>query len=779
MSPATSTHADVIGTRFPRPDARAKAAGRVAYISDIEVPGMLHAAAVRSPHPRARVISFDKTEALRIPGVVAVLSADEFGEHHPLKGFPQSPAVQKLVTNSPMFTGDQVGAVVAESAEAAVAAADLVAVEYEVLVPLLDAELALTGVDQLYDDAPGNLAGPSVSFTRGDFEGALAQAARVFEHEFHTQRQCASTIEPMGCLCDWDADGRLRVTTHLDNLFHLREQMAQVLDIAEDRILVTAPEAMGASFGLKNSMLAGLEPLCAILSRHVGRPVRMLLSPEESLTTTVTRHPARIKLTTAVDGDGNLLARSADVLIDSGSAGFGYVVVNSMVGKWATLYRTPHLRFNGAAVYTNHVPAGAYRGVGTAQIHFAMESQIDEIARTLGIDPIDYRLRHTLREGDTLLGGTPVRALGVAECLDRGRAAIGWDTPLDRSSDRFARGRGMALGLHHAGFTGLIPGLVERSICRARLIDGGRRVAIHLAAIDKGQGAKATMLAIAAETLHCGLADVVLDDVDSSAPYDALGAEASRSTYVQGRAVQAACTQLAGHLVEAAARRWNVPAGQLHVRNGSVHTTEDTRLITFAELAAEHPEVSDVVAEATYQPDDHDPLPVISADFCEVEVDRLTGVVKVISFVAAQDIGRVINRLGAEGQVEGGVHHGIGFALSEGLEYEAGQPVNGNFVGYRVLMATDMPDITTILVERQDPEGGPFGAKGIGTGVIPAIAPTVANAIRDAVGVRPLCSPITPARIVAMLDEISAADISPKMPAAATTETLVGRPVDA
>jgi CO/xanthine dehydrogenase Mo-binding subunit len=239
------------------------------------------------------------------------------------------------------------------------------------------------------------------------------------------------------------------------------------------------------------------------------------------------------------------------------------------------------------------------------------------------------------------------------------------------------------------------------------------------------------------------------------APYDALGAEASRSTYVQGRAVQAACTRLAGHLIDAAANRWGVPADQLTVAGGSVRTADGTRQLAFTELAAE---LREVVAEATYQPEDRDPLPVVSADFCEVEVDRWTGVVRVISFVAAQDIGRVINLLGAEGQIEGGIHHGLGFALTEGLEYEAGQPLNGNFVGYRVLMATDMPAVTPILVERQDPEGGPFGAKGIGTGVIPAIAPAAANAIRDALGIRPLRTPITPARIVEMLDDLPDAD---------------------
>ncbi|WP_310961276.1 xanthine dehydrogenase family protein molybdopterin-binding subunit [Nocardioides terrisoli] len=742
------TGTGVVGRRFSRPDALAKASGRVDYLSDTRVPGMLEAAVVRSPFPRARVISVDTSEALAVPGVVAVVRAEDLGLVHPVRPFPESPQVQGVLTDSPMFVGDAVAAVVAQTRRAAQDAAALVFVDYEELRPILDPEESLRAEDQLFPQASGNLAGPRSDFERGDFDGALARASRVFVHEFETQRQCASTIEPMGCICTWHADGRIDVVTHLDNIFHMREQLAEVLGVDESTVVVTPPEALGATFGLKNSLIPSLEPLCALLSRHTGHPVRLLLTPEESMTTTVTRHPARIKLTTGVAEDGALLARGAEVLLDSGAYGFGYIVINSMAGKWATLYHTENLRFRGAAVYTNQVPCGAYRGVGTAQIHFAMESQIDEIARELGVDPIEYRMRHAIRPGDLLPGGTPVRALGLEECVARGKEAIGWNTPIPHSDGRFARGRGMALGLHHAGFTNLIPGLIERSICRARLIDGGRRIAVHIAAVDKGQGAIGTMMAVAAQTLHCELDGIVVDPVDTSAPYDALGAEASRSTYVQGRAVQGACTELQDAIVGAAARRLGIPVGGLTVEDGWVVAGDD-RLLAFADVAED---LVDVVVEHEYTPTDLDPLPVVAADFCEVEVDRLTGVVRVLRFVAVQDAGKVINVLGAEGQIEGGVHHGLGYALTETLEIEDGQPMNGNFAGYRVLMAPDMPEIEPILVETVDEEAGPFGAKGLGTGVIPAVAAAAANAIRDALGVRPLRVPITPARVIELLD---------------------------
>lgn len=738
--------APLCGTRFPRVDARAKAEGTARYLGDTTVPGMLEAAVVRSPFPRATVTSIDFGPALEMPGVVCVLGPDDVADTRPTRAFPQSPAVQRVLTDAPMFVGDAVAAVVARDLATARAAASQVIVEYAELVPLLDPAESESG-EQLYPQAPGNLAGPPVAFDRGDVDTAMAGAARVFVDEYRVQRQCAQTIEPMGCICDWTDPGTLHVITHLDNVFHLREQIADVLAVDEDVVRIRTPQTLGATFGLKNGIMASFEPLCALLSRRAGAPVRLVLSAEENISTTVTRHAGTLRLTTGVDADGNLLARTADVLLDSGAYGFGYIVAISMMGKWATLYRTPHLRFRGRSVYTNHVPAGAYRGVGTAQLHVAMESQIDDIARALGVDPLDYRLRHVLRAGDHLPKGTPVRALGIEECVQRGAAAIGWaDRPMNEPGSRFVRGIGAAFGLHHAGLTGALPGISESSTCRARLAPDGR-VVLEVAAVDKGQGALSTLQAVAGDTLGIGFDQIVVESIDSHVtPFDLMGAEASRTTYVTGRAVQDACEHLREMLVAAAAGRSGHPPATLRVTEGAV--VGDGVRIPFPELAAD---LAGKRADGAFTPQDHDPLPVVSADFCEVEVDTFTGVVRVLRFVAAQDVGRALNVLGCEGQIEGGVHHGVGYALTEELLTEHGQPMNGDFAGYRVLMAPDMPDITPILVEHPDPEGGPLGSKGIGTGVIPAVAAAVCNAIRDATGVRPVQLPVTPARLLDLL----------------------------
>jgi xanthine dehydrogenase molybdenum-binding subunit len=710
----------VVGHAFARPDAAGKATGAAGYLSDMQVEGLLDAAVVRSPHPHARVRAIDASPALALAGVECVLTPADLAGVGKGKAFPDSPPVQHVLTEEPMFVGDAVAAVAAADRRTAREAAALVRVEYEELPAVLTAEESLAAAVELYEEAPGNLAGPAVALDRGEFETALPRADHVFTDEYWTQRQCAQTIEPMGCICRW-GEGRLEIWTHLDNVFHLQEQMGEILGIAPATIRIRPPEALGATFGLKNGLLAGLEPVCALLARKAGRPVRLLLSPEENATATVTRHPAWIRLTTGVTSDGKLLARGAEVVLDSGANGFGYVVVRSMLSKWATLYETPNLRFRGSAVYTNRTPCGAYRGVGTAQVHVALESQVDDIARALGIDPLELRLRNVVRSGRVLPGGTPIRAFGVEECIARGAAAIGWADRRPPEQSRFRRGVGMALGMHHAGVTNIIPGIIERSECRATLAEDGG-VVLSLAVVDKGQGSLAALTAVAAETLRLPLERVRVAPVDSdSAPYDALGAEASRTTYVMGRAVADATAQLR----DAIAEQPGVP---------------------LAELAG-------LTTHGSYEPTDADPLPVIAADFCEVEVDTLTGRVKVLRFVAAQDVGRAISVLGCEGQIEGGVHHGLGYALLEELLSEDGEPVNGHFAGYRTLMAPDMPEVTAILVEHGDAEAGPFGSKGLGTGVIPAIAPAVCNAIRDATGVRARELPVTPARLLDLLDQ--------------------------
>ena len=649
-------------------------------------------------------------------------------------GWGKVSGTAEYLTDTPQFTGDAVAAVVATSEAAARQGALAVEIDYEPLPAVLTAAEARDGDVQLHPAAPGNRAGPPINVSRGDVDAALADCAHIFRDTYSTQRQCAQTIEPLACICDWTG-AHLDVWTHLDSMFHFRDALAEALVLDPEKVRIHPPEALGASFGLKNSLIASLEPLAALCSRTVGRPVKLALSPEESMSATVTRHPARIDLETGVDADGILVARGAEVLLDSGAYGWGYVVALSMVGKWATLYRTEHLRFSATSVYTNHVPGGAYRSVGTAQIHFAMESQLDDIARSLGIDPVELRRRNLARVGDPLSFGTIIRSFGAEACLDRGAEVAGWvppasnypgvtppqPDPLGRS-----RGRGMAMGMHHAGLTGLTP-IAEVSRCDVELRGDGT-VSISLGVIDKGQGALTTLTLVAADELSLPPERIRVHNLGTAVvPLDFWGAEASRTTYVMGRAV----SDGARRLREAIRERLGVEPAE----------------VTAESLQGTEP----IAVEGYFAPADNDPLPVTGAHFCEVEVDHATGQVRVLRYVAAQDVGRVINPLGCRGQVEGGLHHGIGYALVEELRHADGAPLNPNFMGYKVLMADDMPAIEVVLVEDPDPDGGPYGAKGVGTPVIPAIAPAVANAVRDAIGVRLTELPMTPPRVLAAL----------------------------
>lgn len=755
----------VVGRPVPRVDGWEKVSGSAEFLADMAPPGMAHAAVVRSPHPRARVAGLDAGAALAVPGVLAVLTPGDVAHLPPVRIFADSPPVQRVLTDTPQFAGDAVAAVVAETETCAREAALALEVDYEPLPAVLSATEARDGALQLHPAAPGNRAGPPINISRGDVDDALAGCAHVFRDSYATQRQCAQTIEPLACICDWSGN-HLDVWTHLDSMFHFRDALAEALAVDPELVRIHPPEALGASFGLKNSLIASLEPLAALSSRAIGRPVKLALLPEESMSATVTRHPARIDLVTGVDDDGVLQARSADVLLDSGAYGWGYVVALSMVGKWASLYRTEHLRFSATSVYTNHVPGGAYRSVGTAQIHFAMESQLDDIARWLSIDPVELRRRNVARVGDPLSFGTTIRSFGAEECLDRGAEAAGWKAPRIRehapaqpdlaapadpdggstspgpagrgapggssgSPRRLdplgrSRGRGMAMGMHHAGLTGLTP-VPEVSRCAVELETDGT-VTISLGVIDKGQGALTTLTVVAADELGLAPERIRMHNLGTaSVPLDFWGAEASRTTYVMGRAVADGARKLRTAIRE----RFDCGPAELHPDR-----------ITLAEPVA---------AEGYFAPADSDPLPVVGAHFCEVEVDHATGQVRVLRYVAAQDVGRVINPLGCRGQVEGGLHHGIGYALLEELRHDEGAPLNPNFMGYKVLMADDMPEIEVVLVEDPDPDGGPHGAKGVGTPVIPAIAPAVANAVRDAIGIRLRDLPMTPPRVLAAL----------------------------
>ena len=717
-----SSEARFLGRSLERSDGRAKAEGKAEYLRDMLMPEMAFAAVIRSPYPRAKLKKINKHDALQISGVIDVITPQEVKSFSPVSIFPNSPKIQKILNDTPQFVGDAVGAVVAETFEIARRVADEIEIEFEELPSCLSIDSALNKEVVIHESTSDNLAGPVISTKSGDFESALKECTYIFEGEYTTQRQCAQTIEAMACICDWSNESELRVWTHLDSMFHFRDSLAEMLEIEPDSVIVEPPEALGATFGLKNSLIASLEPLCAILSRRIAKPVKLQLTPEESIFTTVSRHPAKIRLITGLDENYNILARNAEVLLDSGAYGWGYVVALSMLGKWSCLYPCANQEFAATSVYTNHIPGGAYRAVGTAQIHFAMESQIDEICNEIDIDPLEFRLKNSAKVGDELPMGTKIRSWGLEECLTKGSEAFGWKSKNSRILESVnppgvLRGVGMAIGMHHAGLTGLIP-TPEGSKCYAEILEDGK-IEFRVGVVEKGQGAITTLEIIAAEIIDIDTGQIkILNSGTSSVPFDFSGAEASRTTYIVGRAVADAAQQIKKLL--------------------------DGKEGKLVDLAG-----SSVVGE--FEPLDNDPLPVIGAHFCEVEIDEISGMVYVKRYVAAQDVGRVINLSGCMGQIEGGIHHGLGYALCEELLYDSGFPINPNFMGYKVLMASDMPEIEVVLIEDSDPDGGPFGAKGVGTPVMPAVAPAVANAIADAVGERFFELPITPYKIMNVL----------------------------
>lgn len=812
----TTSPPSIIGQSLPRIDAREKVTGGASFTVDMRLPGMLWGKALRSSHAHARILRVDASRALELPGVKAVLTpADVPAVPFVLVPPPHGVGDQYILNDQARFVGEAVAAVAANTKEIAEEALDLIEVEYEELPALFDPEEALReGAPWIH--AGGNLVGSPLIEQSGDLEEAFREADRVFEDRYVTSRQCHCALETHACLVHYDAGGKLTLWSSTQTPFGLQEMLSRTLGLPPSRIRVIAPY-VGGAFGGKFS--PAMEGLAALLSIKAGRPVRMECDRQEELVATRTRHRFIVTLRTGVKRDGTLLAREARVLMDSGAyADLGLEVMKWAKMCFEALYRARAVRYEGRLAYTNSPVGGAYRGFGNPQITFAVESQMEAIAQALGIDPLELRLKNLLRAGESSpLEKWTLTSSGLSQCLELGAERIGWrvsrakrspeslangfsgpkeaaekeifrvegESPgshvhpstrlrtglapqdprpassgppsMAHSSSRFRRGLGLACMVHGSGARTLF-GAPDLSACFLKLNDDGT---IHLltGSVEIGQGNKTALAQIVAEELGVPLEDVAVTCSDTEVtPYD-FGSGASRITYVAGNAARSAAAELKERLLQRAAEMLDADARYLEIRERQVYLkgrpekgTPLRQVISYAQFA---PPATKFMASVTYEPPQT--LPVFAAQLAEVEVDTDTGQVRVLRLVAAHDVGRAINPAIAQAQIEGALHHGIGYALTEGLmlDPEGGQPLNSSFADYKLLTALDMPPIEALLVESIDPVG-PFGAKGVGEPAMVAAAPAIANAIYNAVGVRIQELPITPEKVLkALRAEIS------------------------
>ena len=740
-----------VGRSVPRHELADKLNGSAQYSADIALPGMLHGVIVRSPHPHADVLSVDASEALALTGVRAAVTPADVPA---ARLAPDMPVLDTRVR----FAGDEVAAVAADDLDIARRAAAQVRVEYRPLPFVTDPVAALE------PDAPqihphGNLAIPEpLELQRGDIEAGFADADVVLEETYYVPTHSATPLEPRAALASWDG-GRLTVWKSTRGVHVDRDALAQVLGHDAANVRVIGP-IMGGGYGNKDE--SRMAALAALLSSRAGQPVRIEYSREEEFVAGRTRHGGRIVLRIGVKTNGDITAIHGDAVMDSGAYQASSPRVARRIGQGMLyLYRCPNVRFDARPATTNKPVSGSYRALGAPQGHFALETLMDRAAEAIGMDPVAFRQRNhvplegqagpritpsdEIVDGQPVEGGIPFSSNGLAECLRRGAAEFGWDEPLDHSdpADPFIkRGRGVSIMIYRGG--------VGDESAAGLSIDEEGKVRLVSGIIDVGEGAVTVLCQLAAEALCVNYTDVIPRFADTEDTPDAPITAGSTATFSTGTAVLQAADRLRERMLDAAARQLDSDAAALTIGDGAVFVTRDpSRRITYAELARSVG--SDTLsAEATVIPGSPDYIVnSFGAHFCEVEVDTATGRVRVKRYVAAQDSGRIINPRTALNQVEGAVSQMLGFALSEELITDAptGITLNGSYLEHKSPTIQDYPDITAIFADVVDPVG-PMGAKALGEVPAVGVAPAIANALHDAIGVRFTRLPITPDRVL-------------------------------
>jgi xanthine dehydrogenase molybdenum-binding subunit len=774
------TNTKVVGQSVLRPDAWEKVRGGKGFPVNVSLPGMLHAKLLRSPYPHARILSIDASGAAELPGVEGVLLPQDVPQkkYCPVFFVPtMAPSMIQdmlIMSDTVRYAGQPVAAVAAVSEEIAEQALQLIDVEYEELEAVFDHESAMRdGAPQLHEGAEHNIA-KDPAFEFGDLEAGFAEADHIFEGTYSTQRVHTCYLEPRVCVVESDDDGRLTVHSSMQHLFGLREKLAFVLDLPESMVRVIKPDYIGGGFGGKLD-IGYIEPIAALLSLKTRRPVRIEQTRYEDFITT-TRNPIEVYLKTGIKADGTFTARYARSTLDCGAHathGAEVIMVHGMFGILLT-YRCANQTWEGRTVYTNNMIGGGFRGYGSPQGSFAVESQIDEICEELNLDPIEFRLKNAYSEGDPhpFNPDMTLSTYRFEDCLRQAADRIGWSrrTPAG-SSDGTAK-RGIGIGCQPVWVSGCIgfPDIYEHSGAIITLNrDGTANLAT--ATVDMGSGQNTTLVQIAAEELGLRADQVRITYSDTeTVPVDA-PSHASRVTYSSGNAVQAAAADAKRRLLKVAAIMLEENTGNLQVRDGYVRVTDSDRKLSIAEvveraespfvqMTAEGPvpttieEKGTIIGVSSMAPPTN-PSPS-SVEFVEVEVDTETGDVKVLQVVFAHDIGKVINPSAAEGQVEGGFQQGMGFALTEEIQFdeETGACLTGDFLDYKIPTAVEMPPvIESIFIESDEPTG-PFGAKSLSEPCVSVPAPAIANAIYNAVGVRVRDLPITPEKILAGLGKL-------------------------
>ena len=736
----------IVGQPIPRTDNIGKVTGEARYTSDVLLPGTLWAKTLRSPYSHARILRIDTSRAETAPGVRAVITGKD------VRGILYGRRYQDisvLAQDRVRFLGERVAAIAADTLEEAEHALDLIQVDYEELPAVFDPlAAAKPGAPIIHPDLhtykglPKPIDGPTnvfvhELFTRGDVAEGFAQSDVIVENTFTVARVHQAFLEPHCCLVWIDDEGRIQMWSPNKVPHGLKESMSNAFRIEKEKIRVN-PVAIGGDFGGKGAPID--EPICYLLALRSGRPVKMVMEYREEFIAGAPRHAGVILFKTGVKRDGTMVAHEMDAYLDAGAyGGFRPGAVVGGISHAVGCYRAQHARIATSRVYTNNLPGGQMRAPGEPQAFFAGESHIDCVARKLGMDPFEFRRKNLMEDGDVTLTGGRYEEIKAKETLNAAVKAAGYDAPKAKYV-----GRGIAMGYRG-------PGGGSTSLKVSLNHDGS--IVIHTSLFEQGTSTYTTMRQTTAEELSCDPEDIRIEilDTDSGVASDS-GIGGSRGTRVTSGAAYQAARAAKESLFNLAEKLLGWSKADMTLAGKEIIHKKTQKRQRWGELLSAAGRAID--GESFNQDEERSPVTAFAAQVAEVSVDPETGEVKLRRITTAHDTGVIMNPIGHQGQIDGGVVQGLGYGMIEYLPVQDGRVEVAHFGEYKIPNVKDIPPLKTVLLESESGVG-PYKVKGIGENPISPVAPAIANAIEDAVGVRIRDLPITAEKIYRALRENS------------------------
>ncbi len=750
-----------IGKRIPVIDAREKVTGEAKFAGDLKLPHMLYGKILRSPYPHAKILNIDVTRARSMPGVKTVVTAEQTPKKK-VGTFVRDQCF--MAVDRVRYIGEEVAAVAAVDEETAQEALELIEVDYEPIPAVFETEEAmLPNAPRIHEEFENNIA-VHLHIERGDILAGFRESDYIFEERFTSQIVHQGYMEPMTCVASFDIRGKLTLWIPVQHIYFSRGHLAEQLDMPVGNIRIIQPK-VGGGFGGKSPEHSSLA-ICSVLAREAAKPVKIALTREEEFIAGRPRVGTVIYLKMGVKKDGRFMAKEARIFSDNGAySGKAPSVMTTTTIRPDALYKYTNIKSDAKLVYTNKVPTGGCRGFGNPQMAFAIESLIDTIAHELRLDPLDIRLKNAVEPFMTTVHGWKIQSCAYGECITRAAAAAQWKMHKGGKGPEKI-GIGLAgvsdvSGNRHFGYDG--------SNILIKITEDGR-VSIVSGEGDIGQGAPTILAQIAAEELGVPLKDIEVTAADTDSTLFCMGSFANRVTTLAGNAAKLAAADAKRQLLDIASQVMNANPKDMICRDGRIYVKgSPEKPLTIGEVMQAglmklgkigninilgrgsfdpYSEVGDPKTKygnfaCTYQ---------FGAHAAVVRVCEETGHVEILDYVAAHDVGRAINGLTLEGQIQGGVAQGLGFTLWEELLFQNGKVLNPNFTDFKIPLALDLPPVKVIFVEPGDPMG-PYGAKGVGQTCMVPVAPAIANAIFDAVGVRITDLPITQEKILNALRE--------------------------